>query len=145
MEASVQEKKSNNIDSIILLQQVTSTRIFFKLCLLCLFDTIIKNNGLEYIIFHINNKYFLNLCLKLGFKTITTVSPSLEYPDENMDLKHICILEANTKKLLANKDFLFFCLKNHHDLKINNPILLQEIYETSIRSNTLENYKQKNP
>ena len=119
-----------NINSITLLDQVTSSRIFYKLSILCLFDTLIKNDHLEYTILHINTDYFLKLCLFLGFDTITTIEDHPTSQNEHMDLKFACVMKIRSEKLLANKDFLFFCLKNYHDLKIHDPTLLDLIYSS---------------
>lgn len=136
--------KSNiksNIDSIILLEHVTSSRIYYKLCMLCLFDTLIKNEHLEYVFIPINTDYFLKLCLSLGFDTVTTIEDKITHLNEHMDLKFICIMKIGAEKLLANKDFLFFCLKNYHDLKIQNPTLLGLIFKSKpiVKFNNQEN------
>lgn len=129
----------NNINSIVLLDQVTSTRTFYKLSFLYLFDSIIKNNHLEYIFITINTDYFLKLSLSLGFNTIATVTDPLKDINNHMDLKFTCILKINAIKLLSNKDFLFFCLKNYYDFKKNAPKLLNLIYDASANISKFNN------
>ena len=119
-----------NINSILILEQVTSSRVFYKLSLLCLFDTLIKNDHLDYVFIQVNTDYFLKLALFIGFDTITTIEEHLTNITDHMDLKFTCIMKIKTEKLLANKDFLFFCLKNYNDLKIQNPTLLDLIYSS---------------
>ena len=119
-----------NINSILILEQVTSSRVFYKLSLLCLFDTLIKNDHLDYVFIQVNTDYFLKLALYIGFDTITTIEEHLTNITDHMDLKFTCIMKIKTEKLLANKDFLFFCLKNYNDLKIQNPTLLDLIYSS---------------
>lgn len=122
---------AKNINSIVLLDQATSTQSFYKLSFICLFDALIKNDHLEYIFIYINTDYFLKLSLYLGFDTIATITEPPTTINEHMDLKFTCILKIDAIKLLSNKDFLFFCLKSYYDLKTNNPRLLNLVMNMS--------------
>jgi transcriptional regulator with XRE-family HTH domain len=133
---------NREINSIFILEQISSTRNFYRLCTLCLFDTLIKNDNLKYVYCYIRTDYFLKLAQSLGFETIATITEADSILNEHMDLKFLCIIKVETIKLLTNKDFLFFCLKCYHDLEKNDPSLLNKIYETSIHAQTLKNTKK---
>ncbi|WP_408901375.1 helix-turn-helix transcriptional regulator [Photobacterium piscicola] len=130
------------INSILLLEQISSTRDFYRLCSLCLFDTLIKNDSLKYVFSYVRTDYFLKLALSLGFEAVATITEPDSVLNEHMDLKFLCVIKIDAIKLLTNKDFLFFCLKCYYDLEKNNPLLLNKIYETSIHAQTLKNTKK---
>lgn len=118
----------NNINSIILLEQVTSTRIFYKLCLLSAFNTLLNNNHIDYVFAFANTKFYLKLFLAIGGDIITTIGDlSVPPPCNEVILKHTTVIKIDAIKLLSNKDFLFFCLQSRTELKITTPQLLAQI------------------
>ncbi|PTB32931.1 hypothetical protein DAT36_08625, partial [Photobacterium phosphoreum] len=126
------------INSIAVLEQVTSTKDYYKLSTLCLFDTLIKNDNLKYVFFYIRTDFFLKLVQSIVGEKIATVTESDSILNECSDLSFLHIIKIDTINLLSNKNFLSFCLKSYHDLKRNNPTLLNKIYETSIHTETLK-------
>ena len=125
---------NGKINSIAVLEHVTSTKDYYKLSTLCLFDTLIKNNDLKYVFFYVRTDFFLKLIVSSGGKKIATVAEPDSILNEYSDLNFLHIIKIDTITLLSNKNFLNFCLKSYHSLKRNNPTLLKKIYETSIHT-----------
>lgn len=123
---------SNEINSIIILEQVTSSIVYYKLCILCLFNALLYNNKLDYIFIHINTKYILKLALSIGFNITNKINDLSAPPNEDMNLKFTHVLKIETNKLLSNKEFLFFCLQSRINIRERNPKLLEKIDEIYI-------------
>jgi transcriptional regulator with XRE-family HTH domain len=118
----------DNINSIIFLEQVASTRLFYKLCILSAFNTLLKHNHIDHIFSFIKTKFILKQALALGGKVITSINNrSAPPPNNEALLKHTIIVKIDIIKLLSNKDFLFFCLQSRVELEANNSKLLIQI------------------
>ncbi|WP_297476360.1 helix-turn-helix transcriptional regulator [uncultured Photobacterium sp.] len=121
------ENGKDGVNSIIMFEQVTSSRFYYKLCTLCLFNAILNNQHLDYFFIHVNTKYFFKLALSFGCDVVTTINELSAPSNEDMNLKHTNILKIEIDKLLSNKDFLFFCLQSRIDIKAVSPQSLEEI------------------
>lgn len=121
------EYNSKNMNSIIILEQFTLSKSHYKLCALCLFNTLLYNEKLDYVFFYIKNKYTLKLALSLGFDLIDRSNSLPFLQGKHTNSNYIQLLKIETNKLLSNKDFLFFCLQAYIDTQAQHPQLLKEI------------------